>query len=309
MNGEKRIILTGATGFVGSTLLKRMLEENYSVLCVVLSTEVAEFLRLGIECEIVVAESDMQSLRYEFERFKPDSVIHLAALSTSSDKWEIITSLVEANVLFANKLTKALETCSTLKLFINIGSFSEYREKVTQTYSHYFYSATKTAFRHMLSYFQHAFNYEFSIINTFFSTVYGPGEKSKKLIHYILDSLGSSVPVDMSPGEQVLDFVHLNDVAEYFIRMLGKDLGNTKEYVIELGTGTGTTPREIAKMFEKISGKKANINWGGIPYRKNDTMKAIADISSLRGTLNWVPGRTMEQSLPEVYQEYVNRIC
>ena len=92
----------------------------------------------------------------------------------------------------------------------------------------------------------------------------------------------------MSPGYQVSDFVHLNDVIDcvkYLIDNPHKWEGN-KGDTFHLGTGKGTSIRELAMIFERLTHKKSNIDWGGISYRANDIMHAVAPTGKLM-ELGW----------------------
>ena len=64
-----------------------------------------------------------------------------------------------------------------------------------------------------------------------------------------------------------------------------------------LGTGTGTSLKQLAKLIEIVFGKKTNINWGGKPYRKSDVMHAVADININKELLDWAPVITLEEGI------------
>ncbi len=87
----------------------------------------------------------------------------------------------------------------------------------------------------------------------------------------------------MTLGEQILDFVHVDDVAAclaYFVDNIELVVAKgVQEY--HLGTGQGHSIRELASIIEKKYGKKANISWGARPYRPRDVMHAVAPIGNL----------------------------
>ena len=104
----------------------------------------------------------------------------------------------------------------------------------------------------------------------------------KRLFDYMAESLDAPTPVDMTKGEQVLDFIHVDDVAGFF----AYTVAHADEFLalkqngaeFHLGTGVGTSIREVASLMEEISGKKCNINWGGRAYRERDIMHAVAPV-------------------------------
>jgi nucleoside-diphosphate-sugar epimerase len=162
-------------------------------------------------------------------------------------------------------------------LFINTGSFSEYHANNDILSPTYFYSATKTSSRFMIEYY--AKKYSFNFINAVLFSVYGKRNRHKKIIDYASDALGSKIPVNMSDGKQILDFVHINDVVNFYYNII-LNVDNLKNSKIDyqIGSGECISIRELVKILEKISDKKANIAWGVNKSRKLDTIKACADI-------------------------------
>jgi CDP-paratose synthetase len=102
----------------------------------------------------------------------------------------------------------------------------------------------------------------------------------------------------MSPGEQVLDFIHIDDVVDFY-RTLLSNLGSCRNSYneIHIGTGAGSTPKKIAGLMEAITEKKANINWGGMPYRPNDTMFSVAPKELSGHQIGWQPSLTIEEGI------------
>lgn len=107
---------------------------------------------------------------------------------------------------------------------------------------------------------------------------------------YILESMHSPSPVDMTLGEQVLDFTHVDDLCDFYVHLLEHqelwENVNTGES-FHVGTGVGTSIRDLADMIEQVYGSPCNINWGGRPYRERDTMYAVAPIAKNMELLHW----------------------
>lgn len=230
--------------------------------------------------------------------FDPEVVIHLAALNTSSKDSEMIESLISTNITYGVLLLDALSQCKSLKLFINTGSFSEYRWGTGHFSSAYLYAATKTAFRSFLNYYSGL--HDFKYITAVPYTVYGGRPTVKRLMDYIISSVSSVKPIDMTMGEQMLDFIHVDDVASFFIHVIQNIdkyqwLQNGEEF--HLGTGRCITVRELASIVEKVTGRHCNINWGGLPYRERDTMHAAAPIAKNLALTGWYAGINIEQGV------------
>lgn len=284
------VLITGATGFVGQQLISYLNQDkSLELICVVRDEEKAKTL-LGYNIKCV--KLDKVSLLD-----KVDIVVHLASFLTSRDDKEVISDLINSNVVFGVKLMDALQKHKNIK-FINIGTFAEYRSDASKPDCAYLYAATKRAFRPFLDYYANKLRWDYITLIPY--TIYGGVNNQKKLIDYVKDSIDSQLPILMSPGLQVSDFVHVKDVVScitFFIRNTQKWQGKRGEEY-HLGSGRGTTVRELASLFEKYTNKKCNIEWGGRPYRERDVMHAVAPIGKLID-LGWTPQISLEEGIKE----------
>lgn len=284
----KKILITGATGFVGQNLVRQFAaNREYELICLVRDLRKAQtLLPSGIRLTDNISSLKEFSIQY---------VVHLASFLSSKDDIVTVRNILDANVIFGAEILNALRDCSDLK-FINFGSFAEYRTGPGTPDCAYFYTAAKRAFRPILDYYASIGNWNY--IHLIPYTIYGDHNTQKKLIDFVKESMEAETPVDMSPGYQVSDFIHIKDIIsciKYFIDH--DDLWeNKKGEEYHLGTGKGTSIRELAKMVETRYGKKCNINWGGISYRERDVMHAVAPIGKLLA-IGWKPICKLEDNL------------
>lgn len=235
--------------------------------------------------KVIVKEAeDWESVK----AFNPDVVLHLASLSTSRNDSEIIQSLLDSNILYGVRLLDALKVCGNLKFFVNTGSFAEYRWGAESINDAYLYTATKSAFRVFVDYYSQLTGYKY--INVIPYTIYGGKPTIKRLMDYILESMDSEEPVDMTAGEQILDFTHVDDLCDFYVNVASHiyDLQQVPNgECFHIGTGKGTTIRELASVMEEVYGKRCSIHWGGRPYRDRDTMHAVAPVAKNIELLHW----------------------
>ena len=290
-----RIVITGATGFIGQNFIPQLVQAapDVEILTINRSVEKARQLFPQPQCKHISVEEMAQMVE-----FNPELVYHLATLSTSRNDWEIIEPMMSANITFGVQLLHYVSQCKELKLFVNVGSFAQYRLGTQQVSDAYLYTATKTAFRQFVEYYSHEFKFKYVQVVPY--TIYGGKDTAKKLIDYIVESTTATNPVDMTLGEQILDFTHVDDVAGFFIHLmqhldLFDQIRNGEEF--HLGTGRGTSPRELAVIVERLFGKKCNINWGGRPYRPMDTMHSVAPIAKNLELLNWRAKISVEEGV------------
>jgi nucleoside-diphosphate-sugar epimerase len=224
-------------------------------------------------------------LKIAVKNFEPDICIHLAAYLTSHDEYSEAKKLVASNIDFLIDLLDSLKE-SKIKLFINTGSFAEYRNGDKAFCPAYLYASTKTAARSIVDYYSNIYNFKYITVVPY--TIYGGNDSKKKVIDLLFEAFESRTCLELTPGKQVLDFIHINDVVNFYLQLLKKVDEIEEKIEFELGTGCGISLRNLAQLIEDKSGKEANINWGGVPYRPNDIMYAVANLS-FNADIGWAP--------------------
>lgn len=280
-----RLLLTGITGFVGQNLMPMLIEQYPDIKILTLNTDVkeAEEKYPYKQCKHVWTTDFDKVIK-----FNPEIVMHLATVTTPRNDTEIIKPMIAANIEFGVLLLDALTHCDALKLFINTGSFAEYSFGPSKINDAYLYTATKSAFRYFCDYYSQLSGFKYITVVPY--TIYGGKSTVKRLMDYILESMDSEEPVDMTAGEQILDFTHVSDLAGFYNYIISNkdrfyNIDNGEEF--HIGTGKGSTIRDLVTIIENVYGKKCNINWGGRPYRDRDTMQAVAPIAKNISLVGW----------------------
>jgi len=282
-----RIALTGITGFVGQNLMPMIIRDCPDV----------EVLTLNVEDDLIKAKQMYcwkqctHILTTELDKlieFNPEIVLHLATVTTERNNTELIRPMLAANIEFGVLLLDALTHCSQFRLFVNTGSFAEYRFGPSQINDAYLYAATKSAFRRFCDYYSQLAGFKYLTVVPY--TIYGGKPTVKRLMDYIIESLESETPIDMTAGEQILDFTHVEDLAGFYVHILLNknkfyDLANGEEF--HIGTGKGTSIRELVGIVEQVFQRRCNINFGGRSYRERDIMHAVAPISKNLNLIGW----------------------
>ena len=290
-----RLLITGATGFIGQNLLPEIICQFPKIKILTLNKFVEEAIMMFpcSQCEHV------EGLPIEtIKRFSPEIAIHLATLTTAENTFNFIKPLIDTNITYGTELLSALSECADFKIFVNTGSFSEYSEGVEKIHDAFLYSATKSAFRVFVDYYSRINGFKYMTATPY--SVYGGKPTVKRMIDYLIESLYTETPVSMTGGEQILDFIHVNDVSSFFMHILRnpslfESLPNGEEF--HLGTGIGISIKELASMIEEISGRKCNIRWGGRPYREQDIMYAVAPIAKNKELINWSANISIKEGI------------
>ncbi len=296
----KKLLITGGTGYIGTALIDKLLtDSNMEIALVVRDINKAKEL-FGDSVKYIVY-ADLVEFIAKIENFLPDIVIHLAAYSTSSDEPSEVSKLIESNIIFTSNLLIALSNCK-IDLFINTGSFSEYRYNNKEFSPTYLYSATKTSARYIIEYYSKRNDFRF--VNAVLYTVYGKKNSSKKIIDYTIDSLNSNIAIEMSDGKQILDFIHIDDIVNFYYNLIcNYQTIHFSKIDYDVGTGKCISIRELVIYLEIITNKKANIAWGANTNRKVDTIKACADISVSLKDLDYIAEISIQDGLLRYIKE------
>lgn len=286
-----KILITGSTGFVGKHLVPKLVSEGFEILEI--TRDISKSKKLFNDSTFKLDLEDNNFKKKIFD-FKPEIVVHLASFLTSSDNWNDVEKLVNTNILFLSKILDAIAEVN-LKLFVNTGTFAEYSKGNNELLPAYFYAATKTASRAIVDYYANTYKFKQTTIVPY--TIYGGKDSQKKIIDIIYDSTISERPLDLTSGEQVLDFIHIDDVASFYLSVVKNIEKLPNKTCFKLGTGVGHNLKQVANYIEEVTQTKTNINWGGKEYRKSDVMLAVADLESITNVLNWKPKRSLKKGI------------
>ena len=298
-----KIVITGATGFVGSNLVPKLLKNGHELFEITIEPEKSKALFGESTMQFHYSAERQDDLKGALRNFKPDVCIHLASFLTAADDFETLHKLLNANIQFTCNVLDAVKS-SGLKTFINTGSFAEYYKGDGKLDPAYLYTATKTASRIFVDYYSKMYKFKYLTIAPY--TIYGGVDSQKKIIDIIYESLNSEIPVDLTPGSQILDFIHLEDVTDFYVNILDylDDIYNGISF--QLGTGVGHTLRDLTRIIEHLTCKKTNINWGGKQYRPRDVMYAVANISKQFHLFGWKPKISLEEGVKTYLQKREN---
>lgn len=276
----KSCLITGATGFVGSNLARKLINKNWKVTVICRETSKLDNLEdIKDKINIFRYDKKIENMINFMKENKFDVIFHLASLFIAEHKINDVNSLIESNILFGTHLLEGMKE-SKNKLLINTGtSWQHYNSEEYNPVD--LYAATKEAFEKIIKYYIEAENIRCITLKLF--DTYGENDKRPKLINLLNKFADEKKILDMSLGEQKLDLVHIDVVTDSFIKAfeLLKNNKEIKEETYGVSSGEQISLREIVENFEKKSGKKVLINWGARPYRKREVMEPIRSLKKI----------------------------
>jgi nucleoside-diphosphate-sugar epimerase len=133
---------------------------------------------------------------------------------------------------------------------------------------------------------------------------YGPGDdKSKFTTHVIQSCLSNVTELKLTPGEQLRDFIHIDDVVSAYILLLDKQEEIDDEFAeFELGSGTAITIKHFVETIHRLTTSTTHLNFGAVPYRAGEAMHSQADTNGLQA-LGWYCQYDLESGLIQVIDQ------
>ena len=296
---RKRALVTGGTGFVGSNLVRRLLQDGHVVGLLVRKGH--DPWRLAdVSGRVQWIEADLEEgtgLRAVVAEFRPQWVFHLAAHGAYSWQNDRV-AILKVNVLGTANL---LDACLAIgfEAFVNTGSSSEYGfkdhppredEPLAPTSA---YAVAKAAATLYCAQAARASDAPVATLRLY--SAYGPWEEPKRFIpQLVARGLEGLLPPLASP-ETARDYVYISDVCDAYVRA-----ARTKHEpgaIYNVGTGVQTTLRQAVEHARRVLGIAVEPRWGSMPDRGWDTTIWVADSSRLKERLGWRSEIDLDQGL------------
>ncbi len=289
-------LITGATGFVGAHLTRRLVNEGWLVHILVRPSSDRKLLKdLEGRFQPHVHNGRTEHLCAIMADVKPDVVFHLASLFLAQHHTSDISPLFESNLTFPAQLLEAMAQNSVAKL-INMGtSWQHFENKGYSPVN--LYASTKQAFEDIIQYYVETA--DLKAVTLKLCDTYGPDDPRPKLLTLLLNTARTGQPLLMSPGEQRIDLVHVSDVVNACL--IASDYlytwNGAEHKMFAVTTREFLRLKDFVALFEKLSRKKLNIHWGKRLYRPREVMEPWGDGACLPG---WMPTTSLESGLADL---------
>ena len=296
---RKCILLTGATGFLGSHLLKTLVNKGYKV--VVLKRSTSDMWRLkGFEHTFKSYDIDRVPLQKVFEDQYIDTIIHTACVY--GRKGESMQQILETNLMFGIELLNKGISFNT-QTFFNTSSLYATLSKCLN-----YYTLSKVQFDEWLK----MASDKIQVLNMKVELMFGEQDADNKLTSWILSQFKENkTEVNLTSGVQKRDFIYIDDIVSAYTTCLD-NISILKSFNdIDVATGRLTSIRDFIELikdsYEKITNKKlsTSLNFGALPDREGELMEPQVDNSRLC-SLGWQPKRSLEENIEQFVKHEIN---
>ena len=244
-------MLTGATGFIGSELLKYL--SNYNKVYITVRKKYK--INLNNKNINKIYFNSYKNLRYKIKKLKIDTVVHCATHYVKNHNFEDIKELSESNILFGNIILENLKIMR-VKKFVNFSTVWEnYDGKKDNCYN--LYSAYKAGFGKIISFYKEE-NKNIKFLNLVISDTFGLRDKRKKLVNLLKTNYKRNLVTKIISKNLYINLLNVKDIVSAIKLILKK---NYKSDTYILKNKNNFKIHDIVKKIEKYSKKKIKVKW------------------------------------------------
>lgn len=277
---KQKILITGATGFLGKNLSGRLHEDT-----------------------IYTKKFDLTKKHEVFSKInevKPDLVYHLGALVDLTRSFDIARNTIEANIVGTTNLLLALETYPAKKFIF--ASTEEVYGEGTLPFSEDDsvnppspYAATKVACEHLVRMYTGK-SFQTCLIFRM-GTMYGSNQPGHRFIVQMLEKALKNEDIPLHSGTKKRDYIYVGDVVDALISAKDRDLNGFD--IFNIGSGTMISLKQLAEYIINVSGSSSRLQMGSIPDRIGEADEWLMDISKAKKILGWEPKTDIQTGIKE----------
>lgn len=290
---DRRVLVTGGTGFLGRHLVRRLAEKGAQV-TVALEEGVRPAGDAVLPGAVDWRDGDVRHyglLRRLVETVAPEFVLHLAAVGVN-DVFINAEIAVRVNVVGTLNLLRAVQTVGGVRRLVVAGTSHEYGEK-GQLDPGNVYAASKVAAWAFCRTYYRAHGTPVVVARPF--NVYGPGQDARALVAAAVQAALADQDLPTTPGEQRRDFVYIDDVVAGFMALALAE--GIEGQSLDLGTGVGTPVRHVVERIFALAGSKGHPQIGALPYRPGLVREQVADAERTARFTGWRAAVPLEEGL------------
>jgi nucleoside-diphosphate-sugar epimerase len=292
---SQRILVTGATGFIGRTLVPTLLEHGYDVSILLQEAYANVYLR-PLPSELTAVRAQLQTVYADLRNYRlvvravsealPDMVIHLAAQGVTDPFLGVDTALRHNVNGSINLMRACFQKSGKISRFIMARTPGE-RSQMNV------YAASKAAAWDFGS--MYAKTQQWPIVGAMIFQAYGPGQTKGTLIPAAVAAARAGQDFPMTAGIQKRDWIYVTDVAAGLMAILSADINPAT--TVELGSGELTAVVDVVQKIYGLTGSSGRPKSGILPSRPGEDAVQVADVTKTTSLIGWKTAVTLAQGL------------
>ncbi len=303
---RKRVLVTGATGFIGQWLVRRLVEIGAEIWAGVYPGEAPERISdLPVQVKRVPLDmQDAESVRRAVQDSAPDVLFHLAAIGVADSGVDPSLALA-INAGGTVHLLEALRKQDVQRVVL-VGTCYEYGAReafegddcASCLDPFNAYAASKVAAWAFGRMYWRAHGLPVITVRLF--QVYGAGQPEHTLIPAAIRAALAGEDFLMTPGEQERDFIYVEDVVEGLLA--AAKAPEIEGQSLDLGTGAARPIRQVVERIWQLVDGRGQIQFGALPYRPGEVMTLVADVDRTARLIGWRAITLLEEGLRNTVQ-------
>ena len=279
-----KVLVTGATGFIGNYVIKELLKCSHDIIATSRNLDKAHSYEWFSQVEYIPC--DLNIMQENFFQFfqQPDLLIHLAweGLPNYKDLFHLEKNLFSNYRFLKNMIEHGLKSLVVTGTCFEYGMQSGVLSEDMETKSDNPYGLAKDTLRKFLEQLQKKIDFEFKWVRLFY--MYGKGQSPNSILSQLDRALENGETIfNMSGGEQLRDYLSVEKVAEYIVKIAMQDKVNG---IINCCSGEPISIRKLAENFLSEKNKSIELNLGLYPYPDYEPMAFWGNNEKLNKILN-----------------------
>jgi nucleoside-diphosphate-sugar epimerase len=288
----KKVLLTGASGFIGRQAVPFLVDHDYEVHCVTSRAEGRAGRDVTWHRADLLNERECRDL---FKNVRPTHLLHFAWHTepgkywSSEENWKWLKASLDMLHYFKHyggERATLAGTCAEYDM--NYGLCSE---DTTPIRSDTVYGKCKGLLSRDAGSYCSKNDLSFAWGRIFF--LYGPGEHPSRLVPSVIRNLLKGEEAPCTDGSQRRDYLYSGDVASAFVSLMDGSVRGA----VNIASGTAVTVREIVEKIAKKTGNSCSLRLGSVPRQPGDPPLIVADTRRLNEEVGWKPAYSLDEGL------------
>lgn len=275
------ILLTGPNGFLGSALARHWSKLGHTLTLLARPTSSLNRLEDILQSMRVARPTTTGDIVAAVREASPDVIVHTAC--AYGRKGETLLNIIDSNLVLGSAMLQAISDNEIENndpvVFLNTGTVLSPDVSL--------YALSKTQFSALGATIAERSPTKLRFIDVRLQQMYGIGDDSTKFTTQVIEACCRNLPrLALTPGEQLRDFVHIDDVVRAFDCILERRNEFAINDAIDVGSGEAITMRQFVELTKELSGASSALDFGTVAYRPNEAMHCEADTTRLK-SLGW----------------------